>query len=143
MKMYVLTGGPGSGKSSILRYLEIIKGQHVIREAAEDYISLRQAMGDAEPWLAPDFQTHITNLQLQRNERNQFYKVFMDRSVVDNLAYVESGGDIYREMFPHARSQKLEKVFLIENLGRILLLFLFQELALVPSRHTQYLDFLQ
>ena len=47
MKKYILTGGPGSGKSSILLGLEQ-QGETIIREAAEDYIKHQQAQGILE-----------------------------------------------------------------------------------------------
>lgn len=44
VKKYVLTGGPGAGKTSLLIYLEIL-GELTIREAAEDLIRYQQALG--------------------------------------------------------------------------------------------------
>jgi predicted ATPase len=49
MKRFVLTGAPGSGKTAILRQLEI-DGFSVVEEAATDVIVLAQAQGVAEPW---------------------------------------------------------------------------------------------
>ena len=65
---YVLTGGPGSGKSSIILALEM-QEEYVIREAAEDYIRLRQAQGQPQPWTEADFQDRILDIQMQREAR--------------------------------------------------------------------------
>src|SRR5260370_7891991 len=65
MKRYILTGTPGSGKTSILRRLEIA-GYSVVEEAASDIIALQQANGLSEPWTLPSFIDDITNLQKQR-----------------------------------------------------------------------------
>ena len=46
-KKYVLSGGPGSGKSSILLGLEQL-GEYIVREAAEDYIKYKQAQGQTQ-----------------------------------------------------------------------------------------------
>jgi len=120
MKKYILTGGPGSGKSSIILELERL-GMATIREAAEDVIKLQQAHGNPEPWTDQDFQTQIYKLQVQRErnilERN--YPIFLDRGTIDGLAYAE----FRNEDPPIGLRQDLinrnynNKVFLIENLG--------------------------
>ena len=61
-KKYILTGGPGTGKSSLILALEQA-GYATIREAAEDYIRFRQAMGQPEPWTEEDFQALLRDLQ--------------------------------------------------------------------------------
>ena len=43
VKKYVLTGGPGAGKTSLVTYLEIL-GEVTIREAAEDFIREQKAV---------------------------------------------------------------------------------------------------
>ena len=48
IRKFVLTGGPGSGKSSIILELER-RGEYVVREAAEDVIRLEQAKGIKNP----------------------------------------------------------------------------------------------
>jgi predicted ATPase len=44
MKRFVLTGTPGSGKTAVIRQLEI-DGFSVVEEAATDLIALAQARG--------------------------------------------------------------------------------------------------
>jgi predicted ATPase len=123
VKIYVLTGGPGSGKSSILLALEQ-RGEAVIREAAEDYIKLRQAQGVAEPWKEPDFQQKIMELQMQREKdaekiaKNR--RVWLDRGLIDGLAYLQLQGKSLNgrtasRIIKQAKPYKL--IFLIENLG--------------------------
>ena len=49
MKKYILTGGPGTGKSTLILALEQ-EGYATVPEAAEAYIKYRQAMGKPDPW---------------------------------------------------------------------------------------------
>ena len=125
MKRYIITGTPGSGKTAILRSLEIA-GYFVVEEAATDIIALRQAQGIAEPHTHPSFIDDITNLQKQRQVQAAGVSApiqFYDRSPVctyalstwlgypisptlsDEMERIEKG-QIYRR-----------QVFFIENLG--------------------------
>jgi predicted ATPase len=65
MKRFILTGTPGSGKTSILRLLER-SGFDVVEEAATDVIAAEQALGVAQPWMNPGFLDRIVSLQRQR-----------------------------------------------------------------------------
>jgi predicted ATPase len=62
LRRFILTGGPGAGKTALLRRLET-RGHAVVEEAATDVIALEQARGVAEPWLRPGFVEAITELQ--------------------------------------------------------------------------------
>jgi len=131
---YILTGGPGSGKSSILLALEQ-RGEAIIREAAEDVIKLEQSRGNKEPWLDIKYlQNKILALQLKREAladkiaKND--RVFIDRGVIDGLAYCQIQDKImtlymrdtiddYKIIpFEKPKSHQYTKIFLIENLGR-------------------------
>jgi len=122
-KTYVLTGGPGVGKSSIILALEQ-KGYTVVREAAEDWIKLQQAKGIKQPWLEPDFQDQILKLQKAREYkiRNSKNKVFIDRGTLDGLAYYQINGKepskmMKTEILKLEKDKRYEKAFIIESLG--------------------------
>ena len=117
-KKYILTGGPGSGKSSILLALEQ-QGEYIVKEAAEDVIKLEQAYGIEEPWKDPDFQRKILRLQVRRENQipNSLERVFIDRGILDGLAYTKPGTEISKEIQREAKAYT--GVFLIENLGEI------------------------
>ncbi|MDP9319457.1 MAG: AAA family ATPase [Actinomycetota bacterium] len=68
MKRYILTGTPGSGKTSILRRLQAL-GYDVVNEAATDVIARRQADGDPEPWMQESFIDDIVATQRRRQQR--------------------------------------------------------------------------
>jgi predicted ATPase len=82
MKRYILTGTPGSGKTSILQALKQ-QGYAVVEEAATDIIALEQRRGNSEPWSQPDFIDNIVRLQQQRQidaARESAALQFYDRS---------------------------------------------------------------
>ena len=125
MKKYVLTGAPSSGKSSILLALEKEFNYLIIREAAEDLIKFYQANGIKEPWLLEEFQDELLKLQLQRElsvENNKAYKeVFIDRGIVDGLAYYQFDkkelSSLMKLALENLKQKPYKKVFLIEKLG--------------------------
>jgi predicted ATPase len=89
MPAYILTGAPGSGKTAILRMLEIL-GYLVVEEAATDVIALGNALGCDEPWSEPGFIDKVVALQRRRQDRalkaGNSEIVFFDRSPACTLA---------------------------------------------------------
>ena len=65
MKNYILTGTPGSGKTSVINELASL-GHSVIHEAATDIIIDQQQKKNSEPWKAPLFIDLIIDLQQKR-----------------------------------------------------------------------------
>jgi predicted ATPase len=65
---YVLTGAPGSGKTTVLRALADL-GFPVVAEAATDVIAAAQRRGTARPWEAGGFLDAIVALQRERLTR--------------------------------------------------------------------------
>ncbi|HEY4165894.1 MAG TPA: AAA family ATPase [Reyranella sp.] len=122
MKRFILTGTPGSGKTVILRQLEVA-GYGVVEEAATDVIALQQAAGIAEPWTRPAFIDDVVALQARRRTRLVDSVQFHDRSafctaaLADYLGYPPS--DILtRELEVLKREAFYEKrVFFVQSLG--------------------------
>jgi predicted ATPase len=87
---YVITGGPGVGKTSIIHYLRDC-GYHVLGEAATDVIRQSLEKGIAKPWdkdYKSDFNDEILDLQYHRqNETPDTGLVFFDRSMIDAFTY--------------------------------------------------------
>jgi len=125
VKRFILTGTPGSGKTSILRQLEI-DGFSVVEEAASDVIALQQAQGVAEPWTHPSFLDAIVALQLRRQLRAALEPVkvqFHDRTVVCTAALADYLGfppsDLLRQELERVRIEEVfqRKVLFVRNLG--------------------------
>jgi len=125
MKKFVLTGAPGSGKTSIIRQLEL-DGFSVVEEAATDVIALQQAQGIAEPWTHASFIDTIAELQRARQLRASFEQAaiqFHDRSAVCTAALALYLGypmseTLAREL-ERIKSEPIfqKRVFFIRNLG--------------------------
>ena len=129
MKKYILSGAPGSLKTSVLRYLETL-GYAVVDEAATDVIALEQALGNDEPWTDPSFIDQIVCLQRQRQQQQQLQSLstvaevqFFDRSPVDTYAlckYLEfQPSAALMEELDRIQAEKIysNAVFFMENLG--------------------------
>jgi predicted ATPase len=125
MKRYILTGTPGSGKTSILHELKR-QGYGVVEEAATEVIAREQRRGHLESHLRPDFIDAIVRLQKQRQLEAamapsdlQWY----DRSPVCTLAlsrylgYPPSAS--LREELERMERERIyqRQVFFIEHLG--------------------------
>lgn len=125
MKRYILTGTPGSGKTSLLHELKS-QGYSVVEEAATDVIALEHRRGNSEPWMQADFIDKIIWLQKQRQietvtstDELQVY----DRSPICTFALSRYLGYppsacLLEEMERIERENIYQRqVFFLENLG--------------------------
>lgn len=90
MKRYIITGAPGTGKTTLLKKLRT-KGFFCFDEVSRQIIIQQQKIkGTKIPWL--DVQG-FTNLVYERTLKDLQIKVsdvcFSDRSLIDNLAYLK------------------------------------------------------
>jgi predicted ATPase len=127
MKRFVLTGAPGSGKTSIIRQLEV-DGFSVVEEAATDVIALGQAQGIAEPWTHASFIDTVADLQKARQLRASLEPAeiqFHDRSAICTAALALYLGypvsDTLACELKRIESESIfqKRVFFIRNLGFI------------------------
>lgn len=124
-KRYIITGGPGVGKTSLIKYLEG-QGEAVIHEAATDIIKSEIDKGVSEPWSKVGFREKVIALQEQRQLQaaaKKVDRVFCDRSPIDTLTFclvlqAEPTIELKRavqKIIDEGFYQRV--VFLIENLG--------------------------
>lgn len=127
MKRFILTGAPGSGKTAIIRQLEL-DGFTVVEEAATDVIALWHAQGIAESWTHRAFIDAIAELQKQRQLRASWQPgevQFHDRSVICTAALEAYLGypasELLSSEVERIQSQDIyeREVFFIRNLGFI------------------------
>ncbi|MCO8269239.1 AAA family ATPase [Actinoplanes sp. TRM 88003] len=122
MTRHILTGTPGSGKTALLRGLEVA-GYAVVEEAATDVIALAQARGVEEPWREPAFIDQVLELQQERQRRAGDGVTFFDRSPVCTLALsryagVEPSAGLLAELDRIREDGFYEPhVFFVRNLG--------------------------
>lgn len=90
LKKHVITGGPCTGKTTTIDLLRQ-KGFRTIGEASRILIerTLRSG-GDLLPWKKPyEFNVELTRLQQELEAGAREGVHFLDRGVIDNLAYCE------------------------------------------------------
>lgn len=95
----IVTGAPGTGKSTVLNLLEA-KGYQVIPEMARQLIAEQQALNsDMVPWKDhTSFGKELFKRQVEQYHLAKEGLVFYDRGVPDNLAYLRRDGHQNKEL---------------------------------------------
>lgn len=117
---YVITGGPSSGKSTVIRQLKDL-GYKTTHEAARHYIDLQRINGRSVDEVRANqrqFQHKVLNLQidLERHLDPQEL-VFLDRGLPDELAYYK-----YFDLSPdeklveYLKTATYKKIFIMDLL---------------------------
>ena len=89
---YVVTGGPSSGKSTVIRALKDM-GYKTTIELARHYIDLQRMNGRSTEEIRANqrqFQHKVLNLQIDLERRlDPQEQIFFDRALPDEVAYYE------------------------------------------------------
>lgn len=124
---FILTGAPGAGKTTLVRFLQR-QGEAVVAEAATDVIARQQARGIAEPWRDAAFVERIARLQVRRQavaQRLSTGTCFHDRSLFCTYALAEFLGHPVPSLLEAAIAEVLaqglfaRQVLLVQSLGFI------------------------
>jgi len=111
----VITGGPCTGKTTTVEALEK-RGHKVLPEISRLVIEEQNKIGgDMVPWKRlQDFNAEVTRRQLDMEANAPNGLVFLDRGVIDNLAYCEWGNVTPPQELKDAVTQtSYGKVFLL------------------------------
>lgn len=116
MHKYVLTGGNGSGKTSLLLVLQL-SGEKVVRESASDFLYVERAKGNLFPLDNQDAEEQILRIQIEREKHVDICKrVFLDRSTIDHFVYARLLRQKLSENIINKCSQfKYDIIFLIKT----------------------------
>lgn len=126
MNKYIITGGPYSGKSCVLRLLET-QGIQVMHETARLIIREDQEKKKRDPsysHLYPwedqrIFCRRCHERQIEREKQLSGEMVILDRSIIDNLAYARVAGiELDKKIYKDIDNAGYEKkIFFFELLG--------------------------
>ncbi len=130
VKRYILSGAPGSGKTSVIKEMEQY-GHIVVHESATDIIAEAQAKGFEKPWEESGFVGDIAIMQRERQVFTRGALQFFDRSPFCTYAlgnYLAQTKDTEFQP-PKTLTEEIDrclamriyqpKVFFFENLGFI------------------------
>lgn len=117
-KKIVITGGPGTGKSSVIKYLESL-GYQCLHEVSREVTLEAQQQGIAQLFLENPLlfsqkllEARVKQFESLKNSEKEF--TFIDRGIPDVVAYLDYFGTNYPETFPDAcKVNNYDKVFLL------------------------------
>lgn len=118
---YVITGGPSTGKTTLLDELEK-HGFTVVPEAARTLIDRAIQSGQTVETLRKDeqkFQEDVAQLKFEIEQNlDPTTPTFFDRGMQDTLAYLEQNNLPTKPwIYDYMRRSSYEKVFILESLG--------------------------
>lgn len=123
-RRYIITGGPGSGKTSIINELAK-RGYLIAPEAATDVIEKGLQQNIQAPWMDDDYHIQVSALMAKRQEEVRSSKeivAFFDRGHLDGITYILlQRRKLPQEVVDYVQATVDEnffdkKVFFIENL---------------------------
>ncbi len=90
MKRYIITGAPGTGKTTLINALRI-SGFYCFEEVSRRIIiSQQKTNGNKTPWQdVTGFTNLVYNKTLEELKISIDKEAFVDRSLVDNIAYLK------------------------------------------------------
>ncbi|HSI68768.1 MAG TPA: ATP-binding protein [Gillisia sp.] len=117
-KKIVITGGPGTGKSSVIKHLELM-GHICFHEVSREITAAAQKEGITQLFLEKPilFSEKLLEARVIQHKEATVAEgtaVFLDRGIPDVVAYMEYFGTNYPEKFHHAcRNHNYDRIFLL------------------------------
>jgi predicted ATPase len=117
-KVIVITGGPGTGKTTLIEGL-IKTGHYCLPEISREVIHEARKQGIEQlflekPLLFSELLLEGRKKQFQEALREENNKIFLDRGIPDILAYMHYIGDSYPAFFDEAcKNHTYSKVFIL------------------------------
>lgn len=119
MKKIVLTGGPCSGKTTIIEELSQ-RGYSVLKETAKEIIEKRKhiPISKEESFIRQDLIFKTQLMKEEKIEKENYNLLFLDRSLIDGLGYslFYCGEDSIKDYLPFVQKMKYDAIFLLELL---------------------------
>lgn len=118
---YVITGGPSSGKTSVINFLAS-RGYFTIHESARPLIEKEKRKGKTLEEIVPtkEFQerAHVIR-EILESRVPPFLRTFFDRGIGDSLAYCKFYGFNPDQIIEDAQKRRYKGVFFLEQLPTI------------------------
>ena len=114
----VITGGPSSGKSTVIEYLRS-QGYQVVPESARVLIDEETAKGKTLQEIRADedeFQRRILQIQVEMEKRTSVEQLtFFDRGIPDSIAYCKIYGGNSELALKESQKRRYRGVFFCEQ----------------------------
>lgn len=117
-KKIVITGGPGTGKSSVIRHLELL-GHTCMHEVSREITAQAQSQGISQLFLEKPllFSEKLLQARIRQFEESSQQgpaTIFLDRGIPDVVAYMDYFKTSYPRLFVEAcQGYTYEKIFLL------------------------------
>jgi len=117
---YVITGGPSSGKTTVLQGLTKL-GYFTAPDVARDYINQEIANGKSLKEIRrneAEFQRIVLKMKIEREKKIPKNKtVFLDNAVPCSIAYYQTCGLNPQGVIQLCRENQYQKIFFLEQLS--------------------------
>jgi predicted ATPase len=117
MKKYVITGGPGIGKTTVIEILASM-GYKIVPESARKIIEEEKLKNsDILPWKNLEkFQEQVAKRQLENEAKANGEVIFLDRGLIDGYGYCVRAKVKRPNLIDDSASERYDKIFVLEPL---------------------------